>query len=96
VAIELKVTDFKPEHLGQLEFYLEVLDRDIRKEDENPSVGLILCSKRDASVVEYAMSRSLSPALIADYKLHLPDKRILENKLRELAELAETSSTEEE
>jgi hypothetical protein len=72
-----------------MEFYLEALDRDVRKADENPSVGLILCTKKDAAVVEYALSRSMSPALIADYKLHLPDKKILENKLRELAELAE-------
>lgn len=88
VAIELKIGEFEPEHLGKMEFYLEALDRDVRKADENPSVGLILCTKKDAAVVEYALSRSLSPALIADYKLHLPDKRILENKLRELAELA--------
>jgi len=91
VAIELKIGRFKPEHLGQLEFYLEALDRDVKKADENPSVGLILCTKKDAAVVEYALSRSLSPALIADYKLHLPDKRVLENKLRELAELAENT-----
>jgi predicted nuclease of restriction endonuclease-like (RecB) superfamily len=78
VAIELKIGRFRPEHLGQLEFYLEALDRDVRKADENPSVGLILCTKKDATVVEYAMSRSLSPALIADYKLHLPDKKVLE------------------
>jgi len=74
-----------------MEFYLEALDRDVRKADENPSVGLILCTKKDTAVVEYAMSRSLSPALIADYKLHLPDKKVLENKLRELAELAESA-----
>jgi hypothetical protein len=78
-----------------MEFYLEALDRDIKKTNENPSVGLILCTKKDISVVEYALSRSLSPALIADYKLYLPDKRILENKLRELAELAEKSVGEE-
>jgi len=89
VAIELKIGEFEPEHLGKMEFYLEALDRDVKKDSENPSVGLILCTKKDASVVEYALSRSLSPALIADYKLRLPDKRILENKLRELAELAE-------
>lgn len=89
VAIELKIGVFKPEHLGQLGFYLEALDRDVKKTDENPSVGLILCTKKDEAVVEYAMSRSLSPALIAEYKLHLPDKKILEDKLRELAELAE-------
>jgi predicted nuclease of restriction endonuclease-like (RecB) superfamily len=88
VAIELKIGRFKPEHLGQLEFYLEALDRDVKKTDENPSVGLILCTKKDTTVVEYALSRSMSPAMIADYKLHLPDKHILENKLRELTELA--------
>ena len=89
VAIELKIGEFEPEHLGKMEFYLEALDRDIKKDDENPSVGLILCTKKDTTVVEYALSRSLSPALIADYRLHLPDKRILEDKLRELTELVE-------
>jgi predicted nuclease of restriction endonuclease-like (RecB) superfamily len=96
VAIELKIGEFEPEHLGKMEFYLEALDRDIKKDSENPSVGLILCTKKDISVVEYALSRSLSPALIAEYKLILPDKRILENKLRELTELAEKSVDEEE
>jgi len=96
VAIELKIGEFEPEHLGKMEFYLEALDRDIKKPSENPSVGLILCTKKDATVVEYALSRSLSPALIADYKLHLPDKKILENKLRELTELVEISNIEEE
>ena len=89
VAIELKVTDFKPEHLGQMEFYLEALDRDVRKPNENPSVGLILCAGKDDMVVEYALSRSLSPALVADYQLHLPNKALLTEKLRELKELAD-------
>ena len=96
VAIELKVTDFKPEHLGQLEFYLEALDRDIRKPNENPSVGLILCAGKDDEVVEYALSRSMSPALIADYQTHLPQKSLLENKLRELRELAEAEGLVED
>ena len=89
VAIELKIGRFKPEHLGQLEFYLEALDRDVKKPNENPSVGLILCAKKDDEVVEYALSRSMSPALIADYQTHLPQKALLENKLRELRKLAE-------
>ncbi len=89
VAIELKVKKFKPEYLGQLEFYLEALDRDIKKPNENPSVGLILCTDKDDTVVEYALSRSMSPALVASYQLRLPDKTILENKLRELKELAD-------
>lgn len=87
VAIELKTEKFKPEHLGQLEFYLEALDRDVRKPNENPSIGLILCTSKDETVVEYALSRSLSPALVAEYKLHLPDKSILENKLKEIQAL---------
>ena len=96
VAIELKVTDFSPSHLGQLEFYLEALDRDVKKANENPSVGLILCAGKDDAVVEYALSRSMSPALVADYQLYLPNKTLLENKLRELRELAETDESEDE
>ena len=96
VAIELKVTDFKPEHLGQLEFYLEALDRDVRKPNENPSVGLILCTGKDDAVVEYALSRSMSPALIAEYQLHLPNKALLESKLRELKELADMEIDEKD
>jgi predicted nuclease of restriction endonuclease-like (RecB) superfamily len=96
VAIELKVKKFKPEYLGQLEFYLEALDRDVRKPNENPSVGLILCAGKDDAVVEYALSRSMSPALIADYQLRLPDKAILENKLRELKELADAEEDDDE
>jgi len=90
VAVELKTGKFHPEHLGQLEFYLEALDRDVKKPNENPSVGLILCATKDDTVVEYALSRSISPALVAEYKLHLPDKAILENKLRELRDFAES------
>ncbi len=95
VAIELKTGKFRPEHLGQLNFYLEALDRDVKKENENPSVGLVLCASKDDAVVEYALSRSLSPALIADYKLHLPNKEILENKLREIAESADSKKYRE-
>ena len=89
VAIELKIGRFRPEHLGQLEFYLEALDRDVKKESENPSVGLILCARKDDTVVEYALSRSMSPAMIAEYQTRLPQKAVLESKLRELRELAE-------
>lgn len=95
VAIELKVGAFKPEHLGQLEFYLEALDSDVKKESENPSVGLILCTDKDDTVVEYALRRSISPALVANYQLHLPDKKLLENKLRELTEIANNLEDED-
>ena len=78
----------KPEHIGQINFYLEALDRDVKKPNENPSVGVILCDSKDDAVVEYALSRSMSPTLVADYRLCLPDKTLLQNKLRELTELA--------
>lgn len=83
VAIELKTTRFSPEHLGQLNFYLEALDRDHKKAHENPAIGLLLCASKDDEVVEYALSRSLSPALVAQYQTQLPDKKLLQAKLHE-------------
>ena len=88
VPIELKIGKCKPEHIGQINFYLEALDRDVKKPNENPSVGLILCASKDDAVVEYALSRSMSPTLVSDYTLCLPDKQILKDKLQELAGLA--------
>lgn len=83
VAIELKVDRFAPEHLGKLNFYLEALDRDHRKPHENPAIGLLLCASKDSEVVEYALSRTLSPALVAEYQTQLPDKHLLAAKLHE-------------
>ena len=83
VAIELKVTAFAPEHLGKLNFYLEALDRDVRKPHENPAIGVLLCASKDSEVVEYALSRTLSPAMVAEYRTQLPDKQMLEAKLHE-------------
>ena len=86
VAFELKMEKFKPEHLGQLNFYLEALDRDVKKPKENPSIGILLCKDKDDSVVEYALSRSLSPTMVAEYQLCLPDKALLQRKLLEIQE----------
>jgi predicted nuclease of restriction endonuclease-like (RecB) superfamily len=83
VAIELKVGRFEPEYLGKLGFYLEALDRDVKKAHENPAIGVLLCASKDAEVVEYALSRSLSPAMIAEYQTQLPDKKLLQAKLHE-------------
>jgi predicted nuclease of restriction endonuclease-like (RecB) superfamily len=83
VAIELKVGRFEPEYLGKLDFYLEALDRNVRKPHENPALGVLLCASRDDEVVEYALNRSLSPALIAEYQTQLPDKKLLQAKLHE-------------
>ncbi|MBR1559435.1 MAG: DUF1016 family protein [Clostridia bacterium] len=87
VAMELKVGRFKPEYVSKLDFYLEGLDRQVKKPDENPSVGLLLCASKNDEVVEYAMSRTLSPMLVAQYQLQLPDKDVLRRKLQELASL---------
>lgn len=84
VAFELKAEKFKPEHLGQLNFYLEALDRDVKKANENPSIGVLLCKDKDKEVVEYALSRCLSPTMVSEYQTQLPDKRLLERKLQEL------------
>lgn len=86
VAFELKATEFLPEHLGQLNFYLEALDRDVKKSHENPSIGILLCKGKDNEVVEYALSRSLSPTLVSEYQTQLPDKKLLQRKLHELFE----------
>jgi predicted nuclease of restriction endonuclease-like (RecB) superfamily len=83
VAIELKVGRFEPEYLGKLSFYLEALDRDVRKPHENPAIGVLLCASKDDEVVEYALSRTASPALIAQYETQLPDKALLQSKLHE-------------
>jgi len=83
VAIELKLGRFEPEYLGKLEFYLEALDRDVRKPHENSPIGVLLCATKDDEVVEYALSRALSPSLVAEYRTQLPDKQLLAAKLHE-------------
>jgi len=83
IAIELKVGRFEPEYVGKLGFYLEALDRDVRKPHEQPAIGVLLYASKDNEVVEYTLSRTLSPALIAEYQTKLPDKKLLQAKLHE-------------
>ncbi len=92
VAFELKVEEFQPAHLGQLQFYLEALDRDVKKPHEGPSIGVLLCATKDSEVVEYALARTVSPALVAEYQTRLPDKKLLQAKLHEFYELAEAQA----
>ena len=92
VAFELKIDHFKPEYLGQINFYLEALDRDVKKPHENPSVGVILCRNKDEEVVEYALSRNLSPTLVAEYQTKLIDKKILKAKFQELLQLGDAKN----
>lgn len=86
VAVELKKTKFYPRDLGQLEFYLEALDRDVKRSNENPSIGIILCPDVDKVVVEYAMSRSMSPTMVAEYKRILIPQEKMQQQLREFCQ----------
>jgi predicted nuclease of restriction endonuclease-like (RecB) superfamily len=89
VIFELKIDEFQPEYLGKLEFCLEALDRDVRKPHEGPSIGVLLCATKNSEVVEYALSRSMSPALVAEYQTVMPDKALLQAKLHEFYDLAQ-------
>jgi predicted nuclease of restriction endonuclease-like (RecB) superfamily len=84
VAFELKINDFQPEYLGKMNFYLEALDREVKKKHENPSVGVLLCKQKDDEVVEFALSRNLSPTMISKYNTKLIDKKLLKKRLHEL------------
>lgn len=90
VAFELKLGEFKPEYIGKMNLYLEALDRDVKKETEKPSVGVVLCASKDDEVVEYALSRSLSPTMVSEYHLQLIDKNLLQKKLKEFVSLSES------
>jgi predicted nuclease of restriction endonuclease-like (RecB) superfamily len=89
VAFEIKNRKFKPVDLGQLEFYLEVLDQDIKLPHENQSIGILLCREKDDEVVKYALNRSISPTVIADYETKLIHKELLRCKLNEFYSLLE-------
>ena len=95
VAFELKIGKFKPEYISKMDFYLEALDRQERKENENPSVGVILCASKDEQVVEYAMSRSMSPTMVSQYTLKLIDKKLLEEKLKEINDIVEENNNKD-
>lgn len=92
VAFELKIGEFEPEFLSKMNFYLEALDRNIKKEGENPSVGIILCSSKDETVVEYSLARNTSPTTIAIYETKLIDKKILEKKISQLRLILENKN----
>lgn len=94
VAMELKIGKFKPEYISKMDFYLEALDRQVKKENENPSVGLLLCASKNDEVVEYAMSRTMSPMLVSKYQLLLPDKEVLERKLQQLVNIPQIEEGE--
>lgn len=69
VAIELKIGQFKPEFVGKMQFYLTALDRQVRQEDENPSIGIILCKEKNRTIVEYALHDARKPIGVATYEI---------------------------
>ena len=83
VAIELNTEEFQQKDLGQLEFYLEALDQEERRSNENPSIGIILCKDADMEVVRYALNRSMSPTMIALYKEQLQVGGVIQRSLEE-------------
>jgi len=91
VAFELKIDEFQPEHLGKLNFYLEALDKTVRKSHEKSPIGVLLCASKDHEVVEFALSSSASPAMVAEYRINLPDKKLLKKKLHEFYVLSKIS-----
>ncbi len=90
VAIELKIGKFKPEFVGKMQFYLAALDRQVRQEDENPSIGIILCKEKNRTVVEYTLHDASKPVGVATYEITRTLPKTLEGKLpspREIADL---------
>jgi len=87
VLFELKMEEFEPDFIGRLNFYLEAIDRDVKRPHENPTIGILLCKGKNTEVVEYSMARNVSPAMVVDYETKLIDKKILSNKLNQLMEL---------
>lgn len=69
VAIELKIGDFQPEFIGQLQFYLTALDKQVKLEDENPPIGIIICKSKNRTVVEYALNDTDKPIGVATYQV---------------------------
>jgi len=96
VAFDLKIDRFKPDYVGKMNFYLEVLDRDMKKPHESPSVGVILCKEKEDEIVEIALSRNMSPTLIATYETHLIAKNLLRQKLHEFYERSLLSDGEQD
>ena len=84
VAVDLKIGKFKPEYLGKMQFYLSALDEKVKLDEENPSVGLILCKSKDEDVVRIAMSKAISPMKVSIYRTKIIDRKLLQQKLQSL------------
>ncbi len=90
VVFELKTTEFKPSHLGQLSFYMEAMDKQEKREHENPTIGVLLCRSKDDEVVELALNSNLSPTLVAEYETKMIPKELLRQKMNEFYNILES------
>jgi predicted nuclease of restriction endonuclease-like (RecB) superfamily len=81
VAIDLKVSEFKPEYVGKIQFYLSALDDKVKLPDENPSIGIIICKEKDRTIVEYALRDTNKPISVATYKVTSKLPKNLRNQL---------------
>lgn len=86
VDVELKAEGFQSEYIGKMDLYLEALDREIRRDNENPSIGIILCPEADRYDVEYTLNRTMSPIMIAEYKRLLVPEEVMKKSLEEYCE----------
>lgn len=87
VAVELKTGKFEPEYAGKMDFYLHLLDEQVKLKDENPSIGIILCAEKDNIVVEYALRSVKKPVGVAEYYLTKKLPKHLRGKLPEAEDL---------
>ena len=88
VAIELKVGDFQPEFVGKMQFYLTALDRQVRQQDENPSIGIILCKEKSRTIVEYTLHDANKPIGVATYEITRTLPKALKGQLPRPEEIA--------
>jgi len=90
VVIELKTTKFKPEYIGQLNFYITAMDREIKDENDNLTIGILICKSKNDTVVEYSLNNIKSPVGVSEYKL-LPSAKEIENELRKIEDFNESN-----
>ena len=88
IAIELKVGEFLPEFVGKMQFYLAALDRQVRQEDENPTIGIILCKEKSRTIVEYALHDARKPIGVATYEITKTLPKALKGQLPSPKEIA--------
>jgi predicted nuclease of restriction endonuclease-like (RecB) superfamily len=92
VDVELKAVPFEPEFVGKMDFYLSAIDHEIKRENENPTVGIILCPSAGRCDVRYALDRTMSPMMVAEYKRLLIPEDVMKRSLAEYCEFIKTEN----